>query len=451
MTFPPFRLVTTEEALREVCSQFSQEQIIGLDTETTTLNPLRGRLRLIQLAGRGGTCVVDLDHLGDSRADAQSLKPLRKLLSAPRPIKIAHNSKFDLKWIKHRLDTDVVEVFDTMIAAQLLDYGGRHSLQAVAERYLQTRLDKNLQSSDWSGTLSTAQLEYAAKDAQILLPLQRVLEGLIKLEGLERVAALEFATVPEIARVELGGIAIDRQKFEKLILEIEARRDSLAQQLLTLLQPGIQQLSLFADASSGLNLDSPLQLAEVFGRIGIILPPSTRASYLAPLAEEHESVRLLLDYREMQKLASSFGRNMLNVIDRRTGRLHAHYRQIGTMTGRITCEKPNLQQLPKDGEVRGVFRAPEGRLMISADYSTFKLRVLAEASGDRAMTRAFQEGRDLHRETAAMVFKCPAEAVTPSMRQVGKHLNLGVVYGLGAGGAGAKDRPNRSRGTDDSR
>lgn len=432
MSTGSFSLITTEEALRAACSQLSQESVIGLDTETTALDPFRGRLRLVQLAGRSGVFVMDVDRLGGARPDAKSFEPLRKLLSAPSPVKIAHNSKFDLKWIKHRLGADVSEIFDTMLAAQLLDFYGRHSLQAISERYLQVRVDKTLQSSDWSGDLSPSQLEYAAKDAQILLPLHQVLRDLITKEGLDQVAALEFQTSPEIANLELGGIAVDRERFENLISQIEARRNALAQELYALLQPGIPQLSLFEDTLTSLNLDSPSQLAEAFMRIGIGLPASTRTGYLAPLAEDHEAIKVLLDYREMQKLASSFGRNMFNTIDRNTGRLHAHYKQIGTMTGRVTCEKPNLQQLPADGDLRTIFRAPEGRVMITADYSTFELRVLAQASGDRAMTKAFLDGRDLHRETAAMVFKCTPDAVTPQMRHAGKHLNLGVVYGLGA-------------------
>jgi DNA polymerase I-like protein with 3'-5' exonuclease and polymerase domains len=437
-SFMSFTLVTTAEGLNQACSRLSQDDVVGIDTETTALDPFLGRLRLIQLAGRSGTFVVDLDRFGGARHDSPSLEPLRKLLSSTHPLKIAHNSKFDLKWIKHRLGVDVGSVFDTMLAAQLLDFDGRHSLKAIADQYLKTDIDKSLQSSDWSRVLSHAQLEYAAQDAQILLPLRRVLDELIKREGLEQVAALEFETVHEVAKLELGGIAIDRERFESLIAAIESRRDTLGDELRALLQPGVPQMSLFSDALSNLNLDSPLQLSEAFERIGIGLPQSTRARYLIPLAEEHDAVMLLLNYREMHKLSSSFGRNILRVINRTTGRLHAHYRQIGTVTGRITCEKPNLQQMPKEGEVRGVFRAPEGRVMITADYSTFELRVLAEASGDRAMIEAFLHGRDLHRETAAMVFKCAPEAVTTPMRQVGKHLNLGVVYGLGARGLGRK-------------
>jgi DNA polymerase-1 len=438
MSLAPFTLITTEEGLRDACLRLSREQVIGLDIETTALNPLRGRLRLIQLAGSSGVFVVDADRLGGAKPDSQLFAPLRRLLSAPTPLKIAHNSKFDIKWIRQRLGIDVSSIFDTMLAAQLLDFDGRNSLGAVADRYLQTRVDKTLQSSDWSRELSQPQLEYAAKDAEVLLPLQQVLADQLRSEGLEQVASLEFEAVGEIARLELGGIAVDRERFENLISAIEARRDSLAQELLALLEPGIPQLPLFSDAPPSLNLDSSLQLADAFERIGIRLPASTRAGYLAPLAEEHEPVRLLLDYREMQKLASSFGRNILDTIDRNTGRLHAHYRQIGTMTGRVTCEKPNLQQLPADGDLRSVFRAPAGRVMVTADYSTFELRILAEASGDRAMTKAFLDGRDLHRETAAMVFKCSPDAVTIPMRHVGKHLNLGVVYGLGARGLARK-------------
>src|SRR6185436_20476782 len=174
-----YRVIKTEEELRKAVELLATHQVIGLDTETTELDPYYGRLRLIQLASPSGVFVIDLDSFpGHDLKHAEALAPLRNLLGAPRPIKILHNAKFDAKFIKHTLGTDLGGIFDTLLASQLVGAGDieeRHGLEAVASRYLSEAVDKSERLSNWNLELSESQLEYAARDAAVLVPLREKL------------------------------------------------------------------------------------------------------------------------------------------------------------------------------------------------------------------------------------------------------------------------------------
>jgi DNA polymerase I len=424
-----YSVITTSDQLHEACKLLASEEALGLDTETTGFDPYSGTLRLLQLASPSHTFVIDMHSFANDHSNL--FDPLRKILSSPAQLKVLHNAKFDYKFILKFLNVELENIFDTMLASQMLDFFGKHSLDVVADRYLNVDVDKTLQKSNWSGPLSMAQLEYAARDAEVTLSLKPILEQLLIKDNLANIAQLEFDCVKEVANMETTGFAVDRKRFEDLISGIEQRRDVFASELITYLQPGISQMSLFDDARQSINLNSPAQLTEAFKKIGIHLPASTRSYLLVPLAEEHEAIRLLLEYRAMQKLATSFGRNLLD-LSKRTGRIHASFRQIGAETGRFSCESPNLQNLPAEQKFRSVFRAPHGRSIITADYSQIELRILAEVSGDEGFRSAFEAGIDLHRATAANIFKSSIELVTPQMREFAKRMNFGVVYGMGA-------------------
>jgi DNA polymerase-1 len=168
-------------------------------------------------------------------------------------------------------------------------------------------------------------------------------------------------------------------------------------------------------------------------RLGIPLPDSTRNWKLQPLAAQYPVVAKLLEYRTMQKALTSYGQNMIEFINPKTGRLHADFRQIGAPTGRFACTNPNIQQVPHAVEYRRCFMGhPEGRRLVIADYSQIELRILAEFSGDEGFINAFRSGADLHRVTAAQVFNVTAEQVSKEQRDFAKRLNFGVVYGIGA-------------------
>ncbi len=433
-----FQVIKTEAELRRAIETLSTQPAIGLDTETTELDPYIGRLRLIQLASAAGVHIIDLDAFrnGDPKQNS-ALASLRDLLHAPRPIKILHNAKFDAKFIKHTLGTDLGGIFDTLLASQLVSAGDieeRHGLETVASRYLNEVVDKSERLSNWEFELSEAQLEYAARDAAVLLPLREKLIERLKSESLIECARLEFDCVMAVADIELAGFYMHKDRWLDQLNIVEKRRGELAEELQSVLAEESSQGSLFGGPQrDDINLDSHQQLTQALERLGIPVPDSTRNWKLQPLANEYPIVATLLEYRTVQKALTSYGQNMIDLINPTTKRLHADFRQIGAPTGRFSCTNPNIQQVPHALEYRRCFSGyPEGRKLIIADYSQIELRILAEFSGDTAFINAFRSGADLHRVTAAEVFNVSVDQVSREQRDFAKRLNFGVVYGIGA-------------------
>ena len=432
-----YRVVKTEEQLREAVEQLERHSVIGLDTETTDLDPYNARLRLIQLAAPDGVRIIDVDAFANGElVNNEALIPLKRLLAAPRPIKIAHNAKFDAKFIKHKLGVDLGGLFDTLLASQLVSAGDieeRHGLDTVAGRYLNESVDKTERLSNWEFELSEAQLEYAARDAAILLPLRERLVEALKTNSLVQCAQLEFECVMPVANIELNGFFMQKERWLEQLAAVEIKRAELANELQEILGVDAAQGSLFGPARANINLDSHQQLTEALNRMGIPVPDSTRNWKLQPLAAEFPVIATLLEYRTVQKALTSYGQNMIDLINPATGRLHADFRQIGAPTGRFSCTNPNIQQVPHAVEYRRCFSGhPAGRKLVIADYSQIELRILAEFSGDQGFIEAFNSGADLHRVTAAQVFNVSVEQVSKEQRDFAKRLNFGVVYGIGA-------------------
>jgi DNA polymerase I-like protein with 3'-5' exonuclease and polymerase domains/intein/homing endonuclease len=368
-----YQLITTPEELRTAVEELQHHTAIGFDTETTDLDPYRGRLRLIQLAASDGVRIIDLDRFaGGDLKKSDALAPLRELLAAHRPVKIAHNAKFDAKWTKHTLGVELGGLFDTLLASQIASAGDmdeRHSLEAVAARYLNETIDKAEQLSDWSGELSERQLEYAARDASVLPPLREKLIERLRADALVNCAQLEFECVLPVAALELAGFYLDKDRWREQLAVVEKKRELLSNELQEMMAEESAQGSLFGGPSRiDLNLDSHVQLTRALTRLGVPVPDSTRNWKLQPLAAEYPVVAKLLEYRTMQKALTSYGENVLNEISPVTGRIHADFRQIGAPTGRFSCNNPNIQQVPHSYEYRRCFRAPEGRKLVIADY-----------------------------------------------------------------------------------
>jgi DNA polymerase I-like protein with 3'-5' exonuclease and polymerase domains len=433
-----YKLITNAEDLRTAVEELKQQAVLGFDTETTSLDPYQGELRLVQLAAPDYVRIIDLKYFGDSDSwkKTDALAPLRELLAAPRPIKIAHNAKFDAKWIKHKLGVELGGLFDTLLASQIVSAGDteeRHGLEAVAARYLGETVDKAEQLSDWSGELSHAQLEYAARDAAVLPRLREKQIEKLKADALFKCAQLEFECVLPVAALELAGIYLDKERWREQLAIVEKKRAQLAETLQDMLAEESMQGSLFGGPTRlDLNIDSHVQLTKALKRLGIEVPDGTRNWKLQPLAEKHIEIKTLLEYRTVQKALTSYGENILNEINPVTGRIHADFRQIGAPTGRFSCNNPNVQQVPHAIEYRRCFRAPAGRKLIISDYSQIELRILADFTGDKGFVDAFNSGADLHKVTAAQVFNTPLEQVTKQQRDDAKRLNFGVVYGIGA-------------------
>jgi DNA polymerase I-like protein with 3'-5' exonuclease and polymerase domains len=433
-----YELIRTADELRKAIETLTSQPVVGLDTETTELDPYTSRLRLIQLATPDRVYIIDFDQFANTDTrKSEALEPLRRLLAAPRPIKIAHNAKFDAKFLKHNLGVDLGGLFDTLLASQLVGAGDieeRHGLETVAGRYLNELVDKSERLSNWNLELTEAQLEYAARDAAILLPLREKLIERLKSESLVRVAQLEFECVMPVVDIELAGFFMHKDRWLEQLGIVEKRRMELAEQLQEVLAEESSQGSLFGGPQrEDINLDSQQQLTKALTRLGIPVPESTRNWKLQPLAAQYPVIATLLEYRTVQKALTSYGTNMIDMINPVTRRLHADFRQIGAPTGRFACTNPNIQQVPHAVEYRRCFSGfPEGRKLIIADYSQIELRILAEFSADRGFMDAFNTGADLHRVTASQVFNAPLDQVTKEQRDFAKRLNFGVVYGIGA-------------------
>lgn len=431
-----FQLITDAETLQKACEQLRTEDYLGFDTETTALDPYQGEIRLVQLSNGKDTKVIDLKAFaarGDLRTSAE-LAPLRDLIAADKPIKIAHNAKFDAKWVAHHLGVEISGIFDTFLASQLIaagDQDRRHSLAEVTSYFLGTELDKSEQVSDWSAAeLSHSQIEYAARDAATMIPLREKIVEKLKTDELIQVAKLEFDCVMPIAAMELNGFYLDEARWRKQLEKVKIVQTKVADELQNLLSAGVAQASLFGVTE--INLDSQAQVTDALKNLGVPVPATTRGWQLQPLAADYPVVAKLLEYRGVAKSLSSFGENILEFIEPQTGRIHSDFRQIGAPTGRFSCSKPNIQQIPHEKEYRRCFRAPDGRKLITADYSQVELRILAEFSGDENFIKAFRSGEDFHATAAAQVFNIKPEEVTSEQRSFAKRLNFGVVYGIGS-------------------
>lgn len=423
-----YKLVTQPADLLQAAETLGRAAFIGFDTETTGLDPHTARVRLMQLAAPEGCFVIDCFQL-----TAEQLAPVLEILAAKQPVKIAHNAKFDAAFILKHYGVRLGAIFDTLLASQLISAGNEddhHSLAVVVRRYLGWQLDKEAQTSDWSGELTAEQLEYAALDAMVMLVLQEKLAQRIKEYELEYVSQLEFDCIVPVAAMELAGVYLDAACWRAQIARVKEKHSAVAEELQHQLGGGVTQMSLFATAPQ-INLDSPQQVKDALARLGIRVE-DTREWRLQKMARQYPVLGVLSEYRHLSKALSSYGENILEHINPATGRIHANFRLLGTPTGRMSCSQPNLQQIPHTPEYRSCFCAPQGRKLVVADYSQIELRILTDFARDQALMQAFESGADLHRTTAAQMLRVPLEAVTDKQREMAKRLNYGIIYGMGA-------------------
>jgi len=418
-----YELITSAADLAAVAKTLEEAEFVGVDAETTALSSRDGRIRLLQLATPAATFVVDVLETGD-------LASLKEVLE-DGPVKTLHNAKFDYSFLKDEHDISLSPIFDTMLAAQLLaggDQSPSFSLEAVAERYTDVKLDKSARMEDWSGRLSAAQIEYAARDAAVLLPLRERLAEDLEEEELGLVSEIEFRAVAAIAEMELAGIKLDVERWKELEETVRKRRDEAALRLDAQF-PEPEGMLPLEGLGPRLNLNSPKQITDAFRSLGIELA-DTKVWTL--LKVDHPAARALLEYRELQKKLGTYLETYPSFIHPKTGRIHANFLQCRVPTGRLACTSPNIQQIPHEDEFRSCFVAEQGNTLVIADYSQIELRILAEVSGDSEFVRAFREGEDLHRLTAATMFGVEQDVVTKEQRSAAKRINFGLMYGRGA-------------------
>jgi DNA polymerase-1 len=447
-----YETVTTMDALARWIARIHAVGHVAVDTETTSLNEMQADLVGISLAVDAGTaCYIPLGHKAGETGDlfgsdalAAGQLPLSDVLSALKPVlsdpailKIGQNIKYDAK-VLARYGVTVTPFDDTMLMSYALHSGLHgHGMDELSDRYLGHRPIpiKDLIGTGKSATtfdrvaIDTA-TRYAAEDADITLRLwQRFKPDLPAARVTTVYETLERPLVPVLAAMERTGILVDRDTLSRM-------SNAFAQKMAGL-EAEIHDL-----AGGPFNVQSAAQVGEIlFGRME--LPGgtktktgqwSTTADVLEDLATEHALPGRILDYRQLQKLKSTYTDALQQAIDPDTGRVHTSYIQSGAATGRLSSTDPNLQNIPVRTEegrrIREAFVAPKGRVLVSLDYSQIELRILAHVAGIDALKAAFAAGQDIHAATASEMFNVPLDQMTPDIRRQAKAINFGVIYGI---------------------
>jgi DNA polymerase-1 len=400
-----------------VATALEETDLVGIDLETTGLDPRRERVRLLALAcdtTDGGRFAYLVDCF------AVDPCPLWEALAGKTLI--GHNLAFDLSFLAG-MGFESGPIRDTMLLSQLV-YAGQHvshKLRDCVQRELGRPLDKEEQRSDWSGTLTPEQLAYAARDVDVLSPLFKALDGKMKAAGLEAVADIENRALPGLVWLARSGVAFDVATWKQLATDAAEEANRLIKDL-DAAAPRPNQPGMFA--GDGWNWDSPQQVKQVFGAIGISLE-STDDDHLAKTS--HPLAQLLRKYREARKRCTTYGHDWLQHVAG-DGRVYAGWRQIGAKTGRMSSGSPNLQNVPR-GPHRRCFRAPPNRVLIKADYSQIELRIAAKMANETRMIEAYRRGDDLHALTARQL--TGKTEISKEERQLAKPVNFGLIYGLG--------------------
>jgi DNA polymerase I-like protein with 3'-5' exonuclease and polymerase domains len=430
---------------------------VAFDCETTGLQPTFGGLRLLQLAALDrDPVVIDCWELEDHQwVDIEEF-------FAQKRYWLAHNAVFDLGWLQEHEIYPNGEVLCTMLASRILTNGQpnvKHGLQTVVKRYLKEEISKEEQKSDWSGDLTQGQLEYAAKDVQLLIQMDGPINQRMAEANLHRAWFLECRALPAMAQLWRTGLPFDRSGLETLQRELTLQHRTRGEEFLVALDqalPEDKKLPRFADGrlntnakatgtarggdrvEAGFNLNSPKQLLDVFTALLGNAPvtadgkPSASKLVLREYVADHPVVADYLAWKRIEKR-----RQMVESLLKHlgaSGYIKASYLQLGADTGRMSCMSPNLQQIPRDSRFRECVKAPDGWRLVVADYAQMELRLAAAEAQDELMIQAFQAGTDLHTLTAMQIYGVSEDEVTKDQRQVSKSANFGLLYGSGAKG-----------------
>ena len=424
-----YELIEEQSRLNEIARELKSAPVISLDVEVNSLDPHSAKLLLFQLAVPDKAYLFDARHL--------DLRPFQEVLGDEKILKIAQNAKFDYGMLKELVGIEIVNIFDTMLAERVLTCGltklGDLSLVSLSRKYLGLELSKEIRKTfeNHLRDFTKKQLDYAATDVLVLFPIYEVQKARLEKERLEKIASLEFKLVPVVSEMELRGFLIDVERWRRAIDDYRRKAKEVDQKMQEELRPYSRatQKDLFGNHANVVNLNSPSQIMEAFRRVGLDLP-STGEEILA--RHDHPLAKLLLEYREYEKIISAFGDNLLAKINPKTGRIHPDYMQIGADTGRFACSNPNLQQIPTDSLFRSCFIASPDHKLVVADYSQIELRIMAELSEDPVFMKAFREDQDLHALTASQMFGIPLDQITKERRFQAKSINFGLMYGRGA-------------------
>ena len=437
-----YELVATSERLEALVDKLQGAHTLCFDTETDGVDPMVNQLVGISLSTTAGVAYYIPVNVKDSLPQEEALNILEPLFSNEESLKIAHNYKFDYMMLRRGGLEVEGPVFDTMLAAYLIDADQKLKMDTLAEKYLHyspISIEKLIGSGRNQKTMDEVAPEevmtYACEDADITLRLYEVLSDVLQEDELEEIAqSLEFPLTKVLAKMEMEGVLVDREILDELSA-------SLREDLIAL------EKEIYEKAGTEFNINSPKQLGEVlFDKMG--LPPgkktktgqySTAESVLTKLASDYEMPELILEYRALSKLKSTYVDALPKLINEKTNRIHTDFNQSVAATGRLSSSNPNLQNIPirtkRGREIRKAFVAKEGAQLLSADYSQVELRVIASIAEDENMIQAFKDGEDIHSRTAKEVFDLESlDDVTPDQRRKAKEVNFGIPYGVSAYG-----------------
>lgn len=443
-----YQTIFTSSELSEWIKNLSHAKYFSLDTETTSLDYMQAEIVGMSFAIEAGKAVyIPLAHRYEN-APTQLTRDavfdaLKSVLENATIKKIGHNIKYDLEVLANYNVTVNGVAFDTMLESYILDSSSnKHDMDSLALKHLSWR---TILFEDVAGkgkkqvTFDMVPVEsaatYAAEDADVTLQLHQTLwSKLEKLPGLKKVFLdIEMPLISVLARMERNGVLIDTDKLKKQSIELEKRTHEL-------------QKEIFGIAGAEFNLNSPKQLQDIlYGKLNLPVlqktptgQPSTAENVLQELAYDYPLPKLIIEYRTLSKLITTYTNRLPEQIDPQTKRIHTSYNQTGAATGRLSSSDPNLQNIPVKTEegrrIRQAFIAPRGYKLISSDYSQIELRLMAHISEDSALLNAFENNLDIHQATAAEVLGIPLEKVTDEERRSAKAINFGLIYGMSAFG-----------------
>jgi len=443
-----YELVTTQAAFDAWLEKLRDAGLIAFDTETTSIDAMRADIVGLSLAVEPGkACYIPLGHDypgAPKQLDRDGvLAALKPVFEDAACLKLGQHAKYDINILSHYGIAVQGLAHDSMLESYVWNATAtRHDMDSLAKKYLGVETVKYEQVTGKGAKqilfsqvdLDTA-CRYAAEDADITLRLHHALwPKLESVPALRRVYQdIEIPLVPVLAAMERRGVLIDGDALRRQSQQLGKRMIELQRQS-------------YALAGHEFNLDSPKQLqAVLFDELGLHAKlktptgqPSTNEEALEAIADTHELPRLILDYRGLAKLRSTYTDKLSGIVNPRTGRVHTSYHQGSVATGRISSSDPNLQNIPVRTEegrrIRQAFIAPPGWQVMATDYSQIELRIMAHLSGDEGLLKAFHEGGDVHRATAAEVFGLKPEEVSANQRRAAKAINFGLMYGMSAFG-----------------
>ena len=433
-----YQLIDNEAEMLKICDYFMTNEILSLDTETTSTDAIEAELVGLSFAVKEKEAFYV--PVPAEREEAQRIVNIFKPLYENAAIlKVGQNLKYDLKVLRRYGVRLAGEMFDTMIAHYLIQPELRHNMDYMAETYLnyQTIHIDQLIGPKGKGQKSMRDLppsavyEYAAEDADITLRLKNVLEPELTRLGADRLfREIEMPLMPVLAEMELEGVRIDTDALAETSNVLTARMEEIEQRI-------------YDQAGETFNIASPRQVGDVlFSKMKIVEKPKktktgqfvTSEEVLQTLKSKHPIVADILEHRGLKKLLGTYVDALPKLINPRTGHIHTSFNQTVTATGRLSSSDPNLQNIPVRGEdgkeIRKAFVPEPGCLFFSADYSQIELRVMAHLSGDENMVEAFREGHDIHAATAAKIYKEALDSVTRDQRTKAKRANFGIIYGI---------------------